>query len=155
MTSRKPLSHAVGVAFVLILAACGPNDADLKVAADKALGGAKGVTVEVAKGVATIAGQFADSTARGAAQAALATVKGLKSVVVNATVAPPVVISADDMLKSSLVAALKDFTKISADVKDGVVTLNGEVAKSDMPKLMQAVSALHPKKIENKAKVMK
>ena len=47
------------------------------------------------------------------------------------------------------------FDDISAMVKDGVVTLTGDVKKADLPKVMQAVSALHPKKIENKATVKK
>ena len=32
--------------------------------------------------------------------------------------------------------------------------LSGEVKKADLPKVMQALSALSPKKIDNKAKVM-
>ena len=40
-------------------------------------------------------------------------------------------------------------------MKDGVVTLTGDVKKSDLPKVMQALSAMHPKKIENKATVKK
>jgi len=67
----------------------------------------------------------------------------------------PVVISPDDSLKTSVTAALKDFPTLTADVKDGVVTLTGEVQRSALPKVMQALSALHPKKIENKATVKK
>jgi hyperosmotically inducible periplasmic protein len=84
-------------------------------------------------------------------------VKGVKSVVNNATVTPPppVVISADDSLKTNVAAALKDYPTLQADVKDGVVTLTGDVQRSALPKVMQALSSLHPKKIENKATVKK
>ena len=40
-------------------------------------------------------------------------------------------------------------------MKDGVVTLTGEIQKTALPKVMQALSALDPKKIENKATVKK
>lgn len=146
------------VALSLFLAACGPKDADIKANVDKAIAGTQGITVDVAKGVATISGQFADDAAKSATEAAVRAVKGVKSVVDNATVTPPpppVVISPDDSLKTNVAAALKDYPKLSVDVKDGVVTLTGEVKKSDLPKVMQALSALKPKKIDNKAKVTK
>jgi len=149
---------ARSVALALALAACGPKDADIKANVDKAIAGTQGVTVDVAKGVATITGQFADDAAKSATEAAVRGVKGVKSVVDNATVTPPpapVVISADDSLKTNIATALKDYPKLSADVKDGVVTLTGEVKKTDLPKVMQALSALRPKKIDNKAKVTK
>lgn len=147
---------AIGVTLALALVACGPKDADIKASVDQAIAGVQGVTVEVANGVATISGQFADEAAKAAAEAQVKAVKGVKSVVDNATVAPPpapVVISPDDSLKTNVTAALKDYPTLTADVKDGVVTLTGEIKKSDLPKAMQALSALKPKKIENKATV--
>ena len=146
------------VTFSLALAACAPKDADIKVAADQAVAGVSGVTVDVAKGVATISGQFADEASKASTEAMVKAVKGVKSVVNNGTITPPpppVVISEDDMLKTNVMAALKDFSTLMADVKDGVVTLTGEVSKADLPKVMQALSALHPKKVDNKATVKK
>lgn len=158
MVTRRSSALFSAVTLSLALAACGPKDADIKAGVDQAIAGTQGVTVDVAKGVATISGQFADSAAKATTEAAVKGVKGVKSVVDNATVAPPpapVVISADDSLKTNVAAALKDYPKLTADVKDGVVTLTGEVKRSDLPKVMQAVSALHPKKIDNKATVTK
>jgi len=155
---RIASSVGVAIAFALSVAACGPKDADIKAAADLALSGVQGVTVQVEKGVATLSGEFADEAAKTAAEASLKAVKGVKSVVDNATVAPPpppVVISPDDALRTGVTAALKDFASVTADITDGVVTLNGEIKKADLPKLMQALSALQPKKIDNKAKVIK
>ncbi len=152
----RALSRALALPLALALTACGPNDADIKAEADKAIAGVQGATVDVASGVATISGQVADEAAKTTAETAVKGVKGVKSVVDNATVAPPpVVISADDSLKTNVAAALKDFPTLTADVKDGVVTLTGDIKKTDLPKAMQAVSALHPKKIENKATVKK
>jgi len=154
--SRQPRVLASLITLCLAIAACGPSDADIKAEADKAIAGVQGATVDVASGVATISGQVANEAAKTTAETAVKGVKGVKSVVDNATVAPPpVVISADDSLKTNVAAALKAYPTLTADVKDGVVTLTGDVKKADLPKVMQAVSALHPKKIENKATVKK
>ena len=158
-THTRALARAVTLSLVVTLAACAPKDADIKASVDKAIAGVSGVTVAVAEGVATISGQFADSAAKASAEAMVKGVKGVKSVVDNATITPPppppVVISPDDSLKTNVSAALKDYPTLKVDVKDGVVTLTGEVKKSDLPKVMQALSALHPKKIDNKATVKK
>lgn len=154
--SKRVTSTAAVLTLAFAFTACGPKDADVKAAAEKALSGVSGVTVAVADGVATLSGQFADGAAKTAAEATVKAVAGVKSVVDNATVAPPPpVISPDDALKTSVSAALKDFSTVMADVKDGVVTLTGEIKKADLPKMMQALSALHPKKIDNKATVKK
>jgi hyperosmotically inducible protein len=158
MLMTRTRAFGVAVALGLALAACGRKDADIKADAEKALSGMQGVTVDVANGAAVISGQFADSAAKTTGEAAVKAVKGVKSVVDNATVVPPpapVVISPDDSLKTNVTAALKDFPTLTADVKDGVVTLTGEVQRNALPKVMQALSALHPKKIENKATVKK
>ena len=151
-------AFAVAVALGLTLAACGRKDADVKADAEKALAGTPGVTVDVANGAAVISGQFADSAAKTAGESAVKGVKGVKSVVDNATVTPPpapVVISPDDSLRTNVQAALKEYPTLSADVNNGVVTLTGSVQRSALPKVMQSLSALHPKKIENKATVKK
>jgi len=154
--SRQPRVVASLISLCIALAACGPSDADIKADAEKAIAGVQGATVDVASGVATISGQVANEAAKTTAETAVKGVKGVKSVIDNATVTPPpVVISADDSLKTNVAAALKAYPTLTADVKDGVVTLTGDVKKAELPKVMQAVSALHPKKIENKATVKK
>ncbi|HUQ82940.1 MAG TPA: BON domain-containing protein [Gemmatimonadaceae bacterium] len=155
--TTRARSILIAVSLTLVVAACGPKDADIKTEATQALAATPGAAVDVAGGVATISGQVADSASRTAAETAVKGVKGVKSVVNNVTVTPPppVVISADDSLKTNVAAALKDFSTLTADVKDGVVTLTGEIQRASLPKVMQALSALHPKKIENKATVKK
>jgi hyperosmotically inducible protein len=152
--SKRARAVAAAATFALAFAACGPKDADIKMAADSAIAGVPGVTVDVTGGVATISGQFADDAAKSATEAKVQAVKGVKSVVNNATVAPPVVISPDEMLKAGVDSAIQAYSGLTAQVMDGVVTLSGEVKRADLPKVMQALSALQPKKIENKAKVV-
>jgi hyperosmotically inducible protein len=158
MLMTRTRAFSMAIVLGLALSACGRKDADIKADADKAVSGTPGVTVDVANGAAVISGQFPDSTSKSTAEEAVRGVKGVKSVVDNATVTPPpapVVISPDDSLKTSVQAALKDYPTLTADVNNGVVVLTGSIQRSALPKVMQALSALHPKKIENKAAVKK
>ncbi|MBK9380252.1 MAG: hypothetical protein IPN39_02845 [Chitinophagaceae bacterium] len=62
-------------------------------------------------------------------QATVATIvggiKGVKSVLNNVTVTPPVVITPDDPLTMAVKDATKDFTGITATVKDGIIYVTG------------------------------
>lgn len=155
-TRARRLVSAVTLSFALALAACAPKDADIKAAADTAIGGVPGVSVAVTNGVATISGEFADEATRTSTTAKVAAVKGVKSVADSSTMAPPpVVISPDDALRASVTAALAAFPTLTATIADGVITLNGEIRKSELPMAMQALSALNPKQIDNEATVKK
>ena len=149
---------AIAVGFV----SCKPKDADIKTAVEQAISAipdAAGATIEVKDGVATISGEFKDEAAKAAAEAAAKAVKGVKSVVNNGTIAAPIVVeapvevSADAALITAVADASKDFATVKAEVKDGIITLTGEIKKTDLPKLMQSLNALKPKKVENKLTV--
>jgi hypothetical protein len=62
---------------------------------------------------------------------------------------PPPVASADDSLTIKANDAIKDYPGVTAAVTDGEVTLTGEISKAKLPKLLQAVNATHPKKVNN------
>ena len=66
-----------------------------------------------------------------------------------------VVISADDSLKRMIPDAVKDFPGVTASVDQGVVTLTGTINRDRLPKLMMAINALHPKKINNNLTINK
>jgi len=155
----RRIFSTVSLSLAFALTACAPKDADIKADVDKAIAGVSGVTVEVANGVATMSGTFADDAARASTEATVKAVKGVKSVVDNATVTPPppppVVMSPDDSLESLAMTLLKDYPMLMAEVEDSVITLTGEIKKSELTNAMQALSTLNPKKIENKAKVIK
>lgn len=149
------------VALTLGFVSCKPKDADIKTAVETAVAAlpdAAGATIEVKDGVASISGIFKDEAAKTAAEAAAKVVKGVKSVINNGTVEAPVVaapveIAADDPLTKSLADATKDFPTVKAEVKDGVVTLTGEITKPNLIKLMQSVNTLKPKKVDNQLTV--
>ncbi|WP_315815771.1 hypothetical protein [Paraflavitalea speifideaquila] len=60
------------------------------------------------------------------------------------------VISPDETLNKAVADVIKAYNGVKADVKDGVVTLTGEIKKTQLPTLMPLLHALKPKKIENK-----
>jgi hyperosmotically inducible protein len=73
----------------------------------------------------------------------------------NCTLAPlppppaPVVIAQDDPLTKGVTDATKDFPTVKSSVKDGVITLTGEIKRADLKKLMMTLHTLKPKKIDS------
>ncbi len=135
-----------------------PKDADIKAAVEAALKAdpsAATTMVDVKEGVATISGECKDDACKASCEKLVAGVKGVKSVVNNCTVMPPVVVNPDDVLSKTVMDALASFPGVTATVKDGAVTLGGEIKKADLQKLMMALSALKLKKIDNTGLVKK
>ncbi len=111
---------------------------------------ASGVTVSVNEGVATLSGTVNDEASKSSMEAAVKSVGGVKSVVNNLDVPPPVVINPDEVLVNAVNGVIANFAGVVATVNDGVVTLSGNISRADLPQLMQAVNALQPKSVENK-----
>lgn len=148
------------LALILLLAvgvtSCQPKDADIQKSVQTAIAAnpdATGVSVAVDKGVVTLTGEVKDEATSIAVNGLAAGVKNVKSVVNNLTIAAPAVSVQDTTLQSGLVDALKDHSGVTATVQDGVITLTGEVKQSDLPTVLQKVSALNPVKIDNQLTV--
>jgi osmotically-inducible protein OsmY len=71
----------------------------------------------------------------------------------TATTAP--VTSTDDALRTQLTDATKDYPGVTATVENGEVTLTGTISRDKLPKLMQAVHALNPTKVNNNLTIKK
>ncbi|WP_205943241.1 BON domain-containing protein [Pedobacter frigoris] len=138
------------LAATLFFAGCKPKDADIQAAVQAKE--ASGISVAVTKGDVTLSGEVADEAAKLKAEEVAKNEKGVKSVINNIKikVEAPVVISEDATLQKNVVDATKDFPTVKTEVKDGVVTLTGEIQKASLITLMQHLSALKPKKIDNK-----
>jgi hyperosmotically inducible protein len=140
----------------IAITGCKPKDADIKAALETSIASVPslaGTTVDVKEGVATLNGALKDETAKALAETTAKGIKGVKSVsnMITVTVqAKPVTIAVDDLLSQTLKDAVKDYPTVVASVKDGVVNLTGTIQKSSLPKLLMAISALKPKKIDNK-----
>jgi len=115
----------------------------------------KDISITVKDGVVTLSGVCKDEAAKTACENAVKNIKGVKSVVNNCTIAPPppapapVVIAQDDPLTKGVKDAIKDYPTVKASVKDGVVTLTGDIRRKDLTRLMTSLHTLKPKKIEN------
>lgn len=158
----KKTSFLSMLALTLLIAvgvtSCKPKDADILKAVQTAIVAnpdAAGVTATVEKGVVTLAGEVKDEATSVTINALAAGVKDVKSVVNNLTVVPPapIISATDQVLIDGLVAALKDNPTVTTAVKDGIVSLTGEVKKADLPKILQKISALKPLKIDNQLTV--
>lgn len=135
-----------------------PKDPEIKTAVEAALSSVSGVLADVKEGTVTLSGTVADEAAKLAAEASAKAVAGVAGVVNNLTVAPPaivapVVVAVDDALSKGIADVVKVYSGVKADVKDGIVTLSGDITKAKLASLMQAVMALKPKKVDNKLTV--
>jgi len=158
--NKKIMQMLALPAFILFvsLSACNSktSDADVKTSVDNAIAAnssLSGTYTDVKDGVVTLSGQVKDEASKASAETLVKGVKGVKSVNNNLTVAPPpaapVEITADDPLKASVDNTIKDYPGVAATVKDGVITLTGQIKRADLQKLMMALNTLKPKKIEN------
>ena len=125
------------------------NDSELQKNAQTALAAnpdLAGVVVAVKDQVATLTGTVKDDATKAYAESTVVAVKDVKSVVNNIQVMPPApdFTAVDAALTTAMTDAVKDHPKVTFTVKDGVVTLNGEIRKRDLPTLMQKVNALNP-----------
>jgi hyperosmotically inducible periplasmic protein len=136
-----------------------PKDADIKAAVEAALkadpSAASTMVADVKEGVVTISGECKDDACKANCEKLVAAVKNVKSVVNNCTVMPPVVINPDDILGKAVTDALASFPGVTGTVKEGAIILGGEIKKADLAKLMMALNALHPKKVDNTGLVKK
>jgi hyperosmotically inducible periplasmic protein len=135
-----------------------PKDADIKAAVEAALKADPSATttmVDVKEGVATISGECKDEACKANCAKIAGAVKNVKSVVNNCTVMEKVVINPDDILGKAVTDALASFPGVTGTVKEGAIMLGGEIKKTDLAKLMMALNALHPKKVDNTGLVKK
>jgi hypothetical protein len=67
----------------------------------------------------------------------------------STTTNTPVEINPDVTLRTSVDNVLKSYDGVTADVKDGVITLRGSIKQDDLQTLIMKVQELKPKKVEN------
>ena len=150
------LSGALSLAVSLVSCKNNNSDADIQTEVNKQLAdeAGSGLTATVSNGVVTLSGTCKDEQCRQSCAAEVKDVKGVKDVVNNITVAAvqdtaPVDITADAPLQEAVNNVVKDYKDVKAEVKDGVVTLRGDIQRSKLQDLMAAVNGLKPRKVEN------
>jgi len=139
---------------------CGVKDSDLKASVETALKAnpdMTGLTVDVKDGIVTLGGECKDDACKAKCEELAKAVKGVKNVDNKTTVTPPPppppapVIAADDPLTAGVKDATKDFPGVTATVKDGIITVTGEITAAHWKKLKMALDGLKPKKVDGSA----
>ncbi|MDR7212432.1 BON domain-containing protein [Flavobacterium piscis] len=154
----KIKSILLGMGLAVSLVACTPKDADIEKEISTKLGDTPEVQVTVHEGVATIVGTCEDGTFKKNIERSVKAVKGVKSVVNNCQFPQPnvepaaaaVIINSDSDLDKSVGKVIKAYDGVSATVVGGVVTLSGEIKRSQLQPLIQSVQELKPQKVDNK-----
>ena len=67
----------------------------------------------------------------------------------TSTGAAPVEVSNDEALRNGVTDATKDYPTVTASVNNGEVTLTGKLDRDKLPKLMQSIQSLNPRKVKN------
>lgn len=168
LTSRKILiqffkyftMRLLFVCLMVLTLACkqGPSDSQIQQeATNKISASAPGVSVTVKDGVATLTGSCPDESCRNVSESAAKGIKGVKQVINNITVNPPVSqqveITPDARLKSSVDSLVSSYKSVKAEVDNGTVTLTGEIKRSQLTPLMQSVNELKPKRVVNNLEI--
>lgn len=115
----------------------------------------KGLNASVKNGVVTLSGECATQECRKDCADAVKKINGVKDVENNirvaslATPSAPVEVNSDETLTTSVNDVVKKYKGVEAEVKDGVVTLRGEIKRSNLRDLIIALNELKPKKVDN------
>ena len=143
------------------------------------------VKVDVAGGIASIEGACKDDACKISCEKIAQGVPGVKTVINNlqvenappaadtataapvkvapveaapidsAAVAAPVQGKTDDPLTKSVMKVTNRYPTVKAAIENGVVTLTGDIRKTELPVLLRSLRALKPKKIEQQLRVVK
>ncbi|MFM2327198.1 MAG: hypothetical protein RIR31_1400, partial [Bacteroidota bacterium] len=143
----------VVVATTLFFVSCKPKDADIKAKIEEAIKAdamMTGTTVDVKDGVATISGVCKDDACKAMCEKTIAAIKGVKSVVNNCTVVPPVVEVAppaslttalDEATQQKVKDGLKDIKGVTVTFDGEKAVFAGEVTKANRMKIMQMLAS--------------
>ncbi|MGO4771789.1 BON domain-containing protein [Flavobacterium sp. W22_SRS_FK3] len=154
----KIKSIVLGISLFLSLLSCAPKDSDIEKEISEKLSDTPSVQVTVHEGVATIVGTCDDDAFKKNIESSVKAVKGVKSVVNNCQIPQPniepaaaaVIINSDSDLDKSVGKVIKAYDGVSATVVGGVVTLSGEIKRSELQPLIQSIQELKPQKVDNK-----
>lgn len=108
-----------------------------------------GVVVSVQDRVATLTGIVKDEATKTYAETTVSNVRNVQSVINQLEVVPPApdYTTLDADINAGLAAALEGYESVNATVRDGVITLTGEINETDRTTLMERLNALQPVEI--------
>lgn len=150
------------ILFILaVVASCAPSDKDVMESVQKTLSANAAlspVNASVEKGIVTLTGEVDSNELKNLAETSVTGIQGVKSVVNSVTVKPQgptpeeMKKAADDALLTKVNEnfATYKIEGITATVSDGIVTLTGNVKRSNLQNVMKAAMESGATKVENK-----
>lgn len=154
------LSHSLSmVTLVLVLGifavSCNNvSDADIQREAQETINEnpeLTGVQVTVQNRVATLTGVVQDEAVKTYAENQVQGVRNVQTVINQLQVAPqaPDYSVLDNTLNTSVQEVIKDYKNVTANVQNGVITLEGEINERDLPNLMERINELNSENVVN------
>lgn len=141
------------------LQSCKKSDSALKKDVDKVLmeiSSESTISSAVKDGVVTLTGTVATEAEKTALGSTISGIKDVKSVMNNITVpampiTPAPMMHSDDTIKTSIESRLNQegYKDVKVEVKDGEVTLSGDLKRADLTKVMQIANEAKPTKVMN------
>lgn len=107
------------------------------------------VMVTVENKVATLTGTVADDATKSYAESTVAGVENVKSVVNQIEVVPPApdYTELDESINAALADVVKEYKTVTASVKEGIITVKGDIKENQLPALKEKLNALNPVQI--------
>lgn len=154
------LSHSLSmVTLVLVLGifavSCNNvSDADIQREAQETINEnpeLTGVQVTVQNRVATLTGVVQDEAVKTYAENQVQGVRNVQTVINQLQVAPqaPDYSVLDNTLNTSVQEVTNDYENVTANVQNGVITLEGEINERDLPNLMERINELNSENVVN------
>jgi hyperosmotically inducible protein len=108
------------------------------------------ITPVINEGVVTLNGECQGENCADSAAALVRDIEGVKDVVNNVK---EVATETDYTLRGSVQGVISNYAGVQADVAAGVIVLRGQIERAQLQPLMNELSALNPKKIDNQLAV--
>jgi osmotically-inducible protein OsmY len=158
---KKNCCFLIPFILSIVIMACAPSDKDVMESVQKTLSANPGlspVNASVDEGIVTLTGEVESNELKNLAESSMTGIKGVKSVVNSVTVKPQgptpeeMKKAADDALLAKVNEnfATYKIEGVTATVSDSIVTLTGDVKRSNLQNVMKAAMESGAAKVENK-----
>ncbi|MCC8174016.1 MAG: BON domain-containing protein [Odoribacter sp.] len=147
---KKTVFFILSIIIAAVLSSCGPNDQKLQTEVRDALSvNYPQINSSVKDRVVTLTGTVESPQTKTGAEQAVKAVKHVKSVNNNIEVkapAAPIRVNNDDVIRTHIVTKLVEdgYDDVKVKVRDGEVTLTGNLKRSELEKVMKIANDAKP-----------
>lgn len=145
----------------IALQSCKPSDTTIQRTVETELRNKSygSVTSSVRNGIVTLTGQVENEQEKASIENTVKSLKDVKSVVSEIVVRPmptanttTITVNPDETINTFITSRLNEgnYKNVKVEVKDGEVTLTGDLKRADLTKVMQIANEAKAKKVNNK-----